>query len=45
MLGTASLSPSYVNAVPINTATGAVWTPGDYLAAASAIAAEVKLQK
>jgi len=44
MLGTAPLSLSYVNAVPINTATGAVWTPGDYLAATSAIAAEVKLQ-
>lgn len=44
MLGTAPLSPSYVNAVPINTATGAVWTAGDYLAATGAIVAEVKAQ-
>ncbi len=44
MLGTAPLGSGYVNAVPINTATGAVWTPGDYLAATGAIAAEVKAQ-
>ncbi len=44
MLGTAPLGSSYVNAVPINTATGAVWTPGDYLAATGAVAAEVKAQ-
>lgn len=42
MLGTAPLLPSYVNGVPVNPATGVVWTPRDYLAATTAVAAEVK---
>ncbi len=44
MLGTAPLSPRYVNGVPINPGTGVVWTPRDYLAGTAAIATEVKAQ-
>jgi hypothetical protein len=40
-LGPATLSLNYVKSLPVNPATGQVWTPGDWLTATSALGGHV----